>query len=39
MEIISLKGKSDKEIDRLLLIYLSQDLKEIGEIGHEKHKK
>jgi hypothetical protein len=35
-EIIDLRGKSDKQIDEMLLVYLAKDLKEIGEINHEK---
>jgi hypothetical protein len=35
-EIISFKGLSDKQIDKILLRELAQDLKEIGELGHER---
>ena len=31
-ERIDLNGKNNKEIDNLLLEYLAQDLKEIGEL-------
>ena len=35
---INLKNKSDKEINEIILENLSQDLFEIGMIGHEKNK-
>lgn len=35
---ISLKNIKDKEIDKIIFQELEQELKEIGEIGHEKHK-
>ena len=31
------KQLTEKQVDNMIILELSQDLKEIGEIGHEKH--
>jgi len=38
-QIIDLREKSNKEIEKMLLEYFANDLKEIGEINHEKYRK
>lgn len=35
-ELIDLREKSDKQLDEMLLVYFAEDLKQIGEINHEK---